>query len=233
MGTEGQESAAGKHIDYRVEGRLPGGIGSEDLTERNIWPSAESDLRRAPTFPRLAAHFDAAWGSEVGRVEGYRLAAEVLVRHMVRHRGDRDFLIYPFANSWRHHFELSLKLLLNVLQRCNDEAATPVLTHDLKKLWEETKRKLETDDGIKKEAALRDADRVIGQLYSLDPDGQNFRYFKRRNGSTALDGEGPIDLLAFHEALSSVASFLSASLEVVYVYDDRRREMEAEFSADH
>jgi len=41
MGTEGQESAAGKHIDYRVEGRLPGGIGSEDLTERNIWPSAE------------------------------------------------------------------------------------------------------------------------------------------------------------------------------------------------
>jgi hypothetical protein len=36
MGTEGQESAAGKHIDYRVEGRLPGGIGSEDLTERNI-----------------------------------------------------------------------------------------------------------------------------------------------------------------------------------------------------
>jgi hypothetical protein len=84
-----------------------------------------------------------------------------------------------------------------------------------------------------KEAALRDADRVIGQLYSLDPDGQNFRYFKRRNGSTALDGEGSIDLLAFHEALSSVASFLSASLEVVYVYDDRRREMEAEFSADH
>jgi hypothetical protein len=25
MGTEGQESAAGKHIDYRVEGRLPQG----------------------------------------------------------------------------------------------------------------------------------------------------------------------------------------------------------------
>jgi hypothetical protein len=155
MGTEGQESAAGKHIDYRVEGRLPGGIGSEDLTERNIWPSAESDLRRAPTFPRLAAHFDAATGSEVGRVEGYRLAAEVLVRHMVRHRGDRDFLIYPFANSWRHHFELSLKLLLNVLQRCNDEAATPVLTHDLKKLWEETKRELETVDGITNRIAGR------------------------------------------------------------------------------
>ena len=97
-------SAAGKHIDYRVEERLRGGIGFEDLTERNIWPSAESDLRRAPTSARPAAHFDAAWGSEVGRsevgrVEGYRLAAEVLVRHMVRHRGDRDFLIYPFTRK--------------------------------------------------------------------------------------------------------------------------------------
>src|SRR3712207_7857610 len=87
MGIEGQESAAGKHIDYRVEERLRGGTGFEDLTERNIWPSAESDLRRAPTSARPAAHFDAARGSEVGRVEGYRLAAEVLVRYMVRHRG--------------------------------------------------------------------------------------------------------------------------------------------------
>ncbi len=99
MGIEGQESAAGKHIDYRVEERLRGGIGFEDLAERNIWPSAESDLRRAPTSARPAAHFDAAWGNEVGRVEGYRLAAEVLVRHMVRHRGDRDFLIYPFTRK--------------------------------------------------------------------------------------------------------------------------------------
>lgn len=99
MGIECQESAAGKHIDYRVEERLRGGIGFEDLAERNIWPSAESDLRRAPTSARPAAHFDAAWDNEVGRVEGYRLAAEVLVRHMVRHRGDRDFLIYPFARG--------------------------------------------------------------------------------------------------------------------------------------
>ena len=99
MGIEGQESAAAKHVDYRVEERLRGGIRFEDLTERNIWPSAESDLRRAPTSARPAAHFDAARGSEVGRVEGYRLAAEVLVRYMVRHRGNRDFLIYPFIRK--------------------------------------------------------------------------------------------------------------------------------------
>ncbi len=92
-------SAAGKHIDYRVEERLRAGIRFEDLTARNIWPSAESDLRRAPTSARPAAHFDAAWDNEVGRVEGYRLAAEVLVRHMVGHRGDRDFLIYPFIRK--------------------------------------------------------------------------------------------------------------------------------------
>ncbi|WP_448642780.1 hypothetical protein [Geodermatophilus sp. URMC 63] len=222
MGTEGQDSAAGKDIDYGAEGRLRHGLGLEDLTERSIWPSAGSDLRQAPTFPRPAAHFDAAWGSEVGRVEGYRLAAEVLVRHMIRQRGDRDFLIYPFANSWRHHFELSLKLLLDVLQRCNGKPATPVRGHDLKKLWEETRRRLETVKGIEEGAALRDADRVIGQLYSLDPDGQNFRYFKRTNGSPALQGEGPVDLLGFHEALSSVASFLSAALEVVYVEIEKR-----------
>ncbi len=99
MRIESQESAADKHIDYRIEERLRGGIGFEDVAERNIWPSAESDLRRAPTSARPAAHFDAAWGNEVGRVEGYRLAAEVLVRHMVRHRGDRDFLIYPFTRK--------------------------------------------------------------------------------------------------------------------------------------
>ena len=45
MGIECQESAAGKHIDYRVEERLRGSIRFEDLTGRNIWPSADSDLR--------------------------------------------------------------------------------------------------------------------------------------------------------------------------------------------
>ncbi|SFU10305.1 hypothetical protein SAMN05660657_05711, partial [Geodermatophilus amargosae] len=201
-----------------------------DLVQRAALPARlpVGPVRRTPPLSRPAVHFDAAWGSEIGRVEGYRLAAEVLARHMMQHRGDRDILIYAFANNCRHHFELRLQLLLDVLQRYKAEAATPLRTHNLGKLWEETRRRLETVDGIETGAALQDTDRVISQLYSVDPDGQNFRYFRPTNGSPALDGEGPIDLLGFHEGLSAAATFLSAALEVVYINDERKRELEAE-----
>ena len=68
-----------------------------DLTDFP-WPCNDDDL--FDTSGPWTGHAVLDWQRNAvsGRMDGYRRAAEVLVEHVLKHRGDLDYLIFPIAN---------------------------------------------------------------------------------------------------------------------------------------
>ena len=137
---------------------------------------------------------------------GFRRAAEILqaamlAQHSVR---DLDTVIFPYAACWRHHVELQLKSLLAQLRALSDLPVEGRHHHQIDQLWQEA-RKLMAEHFPGQKADLAAAGKVIIQLARMDPDGQEFRYAAKRDGSRTLPGIDRINLVAFHEAMIGVA----------------------------
>jgi len=182
------------------------------MTDRGFWeefrwPSANDDLLDTSGSWTRHAEFDWRRDTIVGRMEGYHRAALVLAEQTIRHPSDINFLIYPIVNCWRHHIELQLKALLPVLQKFLDEPVNERPGHSILRLWEEVEPRLRRADPHKPED-LEHAGRLIRQLHDLDPDGQNFRYHRRRDGTLALAGKDRIDIEVLQNCLDGVSNFL-------------------------
>jgi hypothetical protein len=169
----------------------------------------------------------------VGRMEGYRRAAEVLVEHVLQHRGDLDFLIYPIANCWRHHVELQLKSLLTALRRFLDEPDGTVRGHDVLKLSREVQPRLASAFPDEPPSDAANVGRVVQQLHSADPDGQNFRYHRRTDGSLALTGIDRVDVRAWHGALLAVSNFLEGAAGRLSEYQELKDDLERKMRGDY
>jgi hypothetical protein len=197
------------------------------------WPSGSDDL--FDTSGSWTGHALLDWQRDTvtGRQEGFRRSAEILVDHVLKHRGDLDFLIYPIANNWRHHIELSLKSLLVALYRLRDEPANPPRGHDLLRLWEKARPMLEAAFPDEPADDAENVDRVLCQLHAADPGGQDFRYHRRADGRLALEGIDRLDVRAMHDALIRVSNFLDGAAERVWydldVKDDLDRELRRDY----
>lgn len=178
-------------------------FGLEDLElDDYLFPSETEDLLGTSGNPAAHARLDLRRGSVFGHMEGYRQAAIVLTEHALDHHSKADLLIYPIANSWRHHLELLLKFLLSTLQEFAGEPVTRPFGHDLLKLWRQVRVKLEEAKVHESAEDLHHAERLIRQLHELDPDGQDFRYDCRRDLTPSLASVNHLDLQAFHDGLS-------------------------------
>jgi len=203
-----------------------------DLTDFP-WPSNDDDL--FDTSGPWTGHAVLDWQRDtvVGRMEGYRRAAEVLVEHVLQHRGDLDFLIYPIANCWRHYVELRLKSLLTALRRFLDEPDGTVRGHDVLKLWREVQPRLASAFPDEPPSDAANVGRVVQQLHSADPDGQNFRYHRRTDGSLALTGIDRVDVRAWHGALLRVSNFLEGAAGRLSEYQELKDDLEREMRGDY
>ncbi|MFD0600243.1 hypothetical protein ACFQZ4_54545 [Catellatospora coxensis] len=70
---------------------------------------------------------------------------------------------------------------------------------------------------------------MIGQLTTLDPDGQNFRYHVR-DGTPVLSAKESIDLPKFHEALQGVCAFFDGAAIGAYEDLETQREIAREYA---
>jgi hypothetical protein len=197
------------------------------------WPSDTDDL--FDTSGPWTGHALLDWQRDtvVGRMEGFRLAAEVLVDHVLQRRGDLDFLIYPIANCWRHHIELQLKNLLTALQRFLDEPNNPPRGHDVLKLWREVQPRLASAFPDEPLNDMEHVDRVLRQVHTVDPDGQNFRYHRRTNGRLALEGVDRLDIRAWHGGLIAVSNFLGGASDQVSYHQDLKDDYEQEMGREY
>lgn len=81
-------------------------------------------------------------------------------------------------------------------------------------------------------ADLAPVGKVISQLARLDPDGQAFRYAAERDGRETLPDVDQINLVAFHEAMVGVASYLDAADSGVSEYLSTKHEMDSYYAAE-
>jgi hypothetical protein len=109
--------------------------------------------------------------------------------------------------------------LLRLLQELLGEAVTSTRGHDVLELWQEVEPKLVA--AYPEEPGVDDANigRILRQLHTLDPDGQNFRYHRRTDGSVPLKDIDRLDVRAWHNVLIGVSNFLQGTADMVADHD--------------
>ncbi len=198
------------------------------MTSAMPWPRADHTLDGRNADWRSAAYFDAGWGTAYLRIEGFRRSAELHYRQMMVSPSERNFLVYPFAANWRHAIELQLKDLLGLLGRLHKATFDDNLkhTHNLAKLWAQALPLIQASPATEaRPADLTTVTKLIGQLTTLDPDGQELRYHERTDGKPSLQGHPHIDMPKFHESLQGVAAFLDGITEGIHQALEFERDM--------
>lgn len=147
---------------------------------------------------------DMSWGY----IEGYRRAADLLAQEMLD-GNDVDYLIYPMGYLYRHHVELQLKFLIERSGELVDEPNLPRKVHTLQQLWDKLRPKLK-DLQSDSEEFLAETESGIKKLDSMDPSGQEFRYWKTTTDRPSLEDTFQIDIEQFHQTCEALASNLQA-----------------------
>lgn len=152
---------------------------------------------------------------EYGYISGFRLAAELMFKHVEETGSDSDQLVFPFGLCWRHHMELQLKSLLMELQRYQREAVEAPNTHDLAKLWREVRRRLE-ETRPDETGDLDNVEELLMQLHNADSSAQEFRYPTKNDQTPSLGKVRYIDLAAFHNSMLRLTHFFEGAGTAVY-----------------
>ncbi|HEY8900603.1 MAG TPA: hypothetical protein VIM61_09340 [Chthoniobacterales bacterium] len=141
-------------------------------------PPADFDLWRGGGPHHLNACVNYSHYPETGYVEGFRRAAEALIRDIEDNRGVIDFLVYPIIYNYRQHLELRLKQILEEFRRYGIYDKPVIKGHDLHKLWSECKPLiLEISENVEEEGEwMNGVEKAIGQIMAVDPKGFGFRY---------------------------------------------------------
>ncbi len=164
-----------------------------------------------------------------GYAEGYRRAAELLVKHVAETGRDLDHLVSPFVFLYRQSLEVSLKHLL--IKGCEllDRKVPKIKgnRHSLVEHWRHCRTILEEvwPEGPKQD--LDAVEEVLTQFEERDPSSTRFRF---------PDGErmehGYIDLPNFAAVAERAFALLDGSLNGISEYLQNKLEIEADYRAE-
>lgn len=145
--------------------------------------------------------------------EGYRRAADILIRHIDETARDQDFLVYPVVFLYRHHIELQIKQVTGLARQLlqgDDLSDSDKVTHNLNSLWE-TARKvlLQADDTLSSSDFIR-VSAVVKALNEADLRATAFRYPRTREGGRSLEGVHYINTRRFGEQMAAASDDLDA-----------------------
>lgn len=117
-----------------------------------------------------------SYGSFYAYVEGYRLAADLIVQSVMDGGRSQDLLVYPAAFLYRQYLELSLKDMIQSGRQLVDAGDDSPHGHRLNYLWQEVKRVFGCVDGLSPIPDVALIDRIIAEFDALDPGSTAFRY---------------------------------------------------------
>lgn len=158
--------------------------------------------------------------------QGYKLAADVLVQHVVAEQTDQDALVYPIAFLYRQYLELSLKELIRLGSQLLGTPDDLPHHHDLRELWRECRRIMEQ---VWPRGPSDDLDAVeerINEFTSTDPASTGFRYPTDKSGSASLPELRHVNLRNLSDVMAGVHSLLDGAITGISEYLDAKREME-------
>jgi hypothetical protein len=157
--------------------------------------------------------------SPIAYTYGYRKGAEHLAQSALANRREGDFLVYPIVFLYRHHLELMLKRIVygapSILKRdLTDKERMHLQDHRLDLLWGDIEpiftEICEAVNWNKPEQAdLEGARHYFQQLTLIDPSSMNFRYWKTKDGKSALPTSlDSLNIQHFSEMMCRLADFI-------------------------
>lgn len=142
-------------------------------------------------------------------IRGYVQAANILVEYVGQSGLDSDILVFPIAFLFRQHLELRIKSLLMAARELLKQAASPILSHDIRQLWADCSPLLRRIFGDQYSRKLDTVDQIINQFSKIDPKSEGFRYPVDTKGKQSFpDGFDNINLGHMATTLSGIAVFL-------------------------
>lgn len=143
--------------------------------------------------------------------EGYRRAADILIRHIDDTARDQDFLVYPVVFLYRHHIELQIKQVTGLARRLlreNDPRGSDRGTHNLNTLWEVARSLLLQADDTLAPSHFRRVSAVVRALNEADLRATGFRYARTAEGGRSLEGIHYINTRRFGDQMAAASDDL-------------------------
>ncbi len=162
-----------------------------------------------PSHLNACLHF--CWDMQHGYEEGYRRAAELLIKHIAETSHDQDTLVYPIIFLFRHAIELRLKSILQNLNKLGERKHGVPTHHDLSKLWAECKPPLLKLTSSTDQLWLNAVDDLLEQMMKVDPASDAFRYKTKKDGSKNAEGISHINLGQFYDTVNPIAEWLGSA----------------------
>lgn len=144
-------------------------------------------------------------------IEGYKLAADQLVKRINETGEDQDCLIFPIVFLYRQHLELLLKNIINTGQQLlgkNDKSFAH--GHELDKLWSKVKPIVEKAWNEKILKEFKFIEHVINEIIVVDKKSMAFRYSTDIWGKTHLSEFTQINIRNLAEIINKVSDYLES-----------------------
>lgn len=163
--------------------------------------------------------------------KGFRMAARRLVEQLIEGKSGEfsvDTAVYPIVFLYRHHFELTLKLLVVAGRAFLKESGDPPFGHSLKALWATAMPIMERcfDDADWSQNAVVTS--LLQEFSELDPNGEAARYPQNRNGVKHFGTLWILHVRHFAEVAERLSDYLSKVLFAIEHTHEQQLEWEAE-----
>ena len=152
-----------------------------------------------------------------GYAEGYRKAADHLMRRLARDPMEIDYLIYPLMFLYRQHLELRFKELTRAGHRFAKSGKDFTPHHLLSELWRDARSALEAFVQPPSPEELDYIDEIVRDFVAVDKSSMAFRYSEDRKGEKSLNMLYHINIKRFSDAIDPALETLE---RMSYAFDD-------------
>lgn len=205
----------------------------DDRLEQDFqWPEMGDKLfsQGQPPYAAFLAHHTGERFYHL--TKGYKLAADLLVKHAEAEGWSRRQLVYPIVFCYRHFLELTLKV---ILERYGGFGSIEPnrSCHKLEGLWIDFKKllhHLDTDGSPEDKQATDVIGECVAQFAKIDPNSQTFRYPTDQKGQPFDVEPGRLDLLHLHDTMQKMDTYFMC-VDGFLTQCEEAREAEAEMLA--
>ena len=205
-------------------------IGGKQQDHYGPWPE-KGDRLFTPDGGLYNAMLHKSWTNDGWPfyIWGYGRAARLLCNHLNESRTDLDILIYPIIFLFRHFVEISLKDILRQVNALLDDSSEVPQTHDLQKLWDSARPKIEQFNRGADPEPLEVVEECLCELVSEDPFATAFRYPFDKKGEPSAERLTHVNVLNMADVMDKLSAFLDAVHTQLSVLLETKSEMEREY----
>jgi hypothetical protein len=152
------------------------------------------------------------WSKTLGLYAfGYKEAADVLVRNIVKRNAGQDLLVYPVMFLYRHYLELEIKNLIFLCNHYQDNTANFSTIHGIDQLWGTCNKLLSEIFPNESITERKETTRLINEFSKIDSNSMAFRYPHNKDGKTPLLNISKINLHNVQDVMEKISNLFSGA----------------------